>query len=64
MDYIDLVKNVALLKTALHFIDNDEDEVKTFKSEVGEVIKDYEKQMDDYDRWLSMKEEEARNNVD
>ena len=44
MDYIDLVKNVALLKTALHFLDDGDKEVKTFKSEVNEVIKDYEQQ--------------------
>lgn len=65
MNYNELVKNTALLKAAYKFIDNDADDcIDTFKAELKEAIEDNEKEMQDYDDWVTVKEEEAKNNVD
>ena len=65
IDYIELMKNTALLKVAKKYIDNDADDcVVTFKKELQEQIDKNEKDMEDFDKWISMKEEEAKNNVD
>ena len=65
IDYVELMKNTALLKAAYKFIDSDADDcVETFKQELQEQIDKNVKDMQDYDNWVSMKEEEAINNVD
>ena len=64
MNYNELVKNIALLKAAYKFIDNDADDcIETFKKELKEAIDDNEKEMQDYDDWVTMKEEEAKHDV-
>ena len=65
IDYIELMKNTALLKVAKKYIDNDADDcVETFIEELQEQIDKNEKDMADFDKWVSIKEEEAMNNVD
>ena len=65
IDYIELMKNTALLKVAKKYIDIDADDcVVTFKKELQEQIDKNEKDMEDFDKWVTMKEEEAKNNVD
>ena len=65
IDYIEMMKNTALLKAAKRFIDSDADDcVETFKKDLQEQIDKYEKDMQDYDDWITMKEQEAMNNVD
>ena len=65
IDYIELMKNTALLKVAKKYIDSDSDDcVETFKQELQEQIDKNEKDMEDFDKWVSIKEEEAMNNVD
>ena len=65
IDYVELMKNTALLKAAKKFVDNDADDcIETFKRELQEAIDKNEKDMQDYDDWVSMKEEEAKHDVD
>ena len=65
INYVELMKHTALLKAAKKFVDNDADDcVETFKLELQEAIDKAEKDMQDYDDWVSMKEQEAINNVD
>ena len=68
MDYIELMNNTALLKTAkqlfeIYFI-ADEDEIATFKAELKEQIDKNEKEMENFDKWIDQKAEEAKHNVD
>ena len=69
IDYVELMNNTALLKSAkqlfeIYFIADDYDEIAVFKAELQEQIDKNEKDMEDFDKWLTMKEEEAINNVD
>ena len=64
IDYIQLMKNTALLKVAKQYLPNTSDEIIVFKAELQEQIDKNEKEMEDFDKWLTMKEEEAINNVD
>ena len=65
LDYIELMKNTALLKVALSYINNDADDcIETFKQELQEQIDKNEKEMEDFDKWLTIKEQEAEHNVD
>ena len=68
IDYVELMNNTALLKTAkqlfeIYFIADDYDEIAVFKAELQEQIDTNEKEMGDYDKWISIKEEEAKHNV-
>jgi prefoldin subunit 5 len=64
IDYIELMKNTALLKVAMQYITNESDEISSFKRELQEQIDKNEKDMEDFDKWVTMKEQEAINNVD
>ena len=64
IDYIELMKNTALLKVAKQYLPNTSDEIIVFKAELQEQIDKNEKDMADFDKWVSIKEEEAINNVD
>ena len=64
IDYIELMKNTALLKVAMQYITNESDEISSFKRELQEQIDKIEKDMEDFDKWVTMKEQEAINNVD
>ena len=69
IDYVELMNNTALLKSAkqlfeIYFIADDYDEIAVFKAELQEQINKNEKEMEDFDKWLTIKEEEAINNVD
>ena len=69
IDYVELMNNTALLKSAkqlfeIYFIADEYDEIAVFKAELQEQIDKNEKDMEDFDKWLTMKEEEAINNVD
>ena len=64
IDYIELMKNTALLKVAKQYLPNTSDEIIVFKAELQEQIDKNEKDMEDFDKWLTMKEEEAKHNVD
>ena len=68
IDYVELMNNTALLKSAkqlfeIYFIADDYDEIAVFKAELQEQINKNEKEMEDFDKWISMKEEEADNGV-
>ena len=65
IDYVELMNNTALLKSAkqlfeIYFIADDYDEIAVFKAELQEQIDKNEKDMEDFDKWLTMKEEEAK----
>tara|TARA_Y100001963_G_scaffold72536_1_gene100906 strand:- start:898 stop:1095 length:198 start_codon:yes stop_codon:yes gene_type:complete len=64
IDYIELMKNTALLKVAMQYITSESDEITSFKKELQEQIDKNEKDMEDFDKWVTMKEQEAINNVD
>lgn len=69
IDYVELMNNTALLKSAkqlfeIYFIADEYDEIAVFKAELQEQIDKNEKDMEDFDKWISMKEEEAKHNVD
>ena len=64
IDYIELMKNTALLKVAMQYITSESDEITSFKRELQEQIDKNEKDMEDFDKWVTMKEQEAINNVD
>ena len=69
IDYVELMNNTALLKSAkqlfeIYFFDDKFDEIGIFKKELQEQIDKNEQDMEDFDKWVSMKEEEAINNVD
>ena len=64
IDYIELMKNTALLKVAKQYIPDTSDEIAVFKAELQEQIDKNEKDMADFDKWLTIKEQEAINNVD
>ena len=42
----------------------DEDEIATFKAELKEQIDKNEKEMENFDKWIDQKAEEAKHNVD
>ena len=60
IDYIELMKNTALLKVAMQYITNESDEISSFKKELQEQIDKNEKDMEDFDNWISIKEEESK----
>jgi len=65
IDYVELMNNTALLKSAkqlfeIYFIADDYDEIAVFKAELQEQIDKNEKDMEDFDKWLTMKEEESK----
>ena len=69
IDYVELMNNTALLKSAkqlfeIYFFDDKFDEIGVFKAELQEQIDKNEKDMEDFDKWLSIKEEETKHNVD
>ena len=64
IDYIELMKNTALLKVAKQYLPNTSDEIIVFKAELQEQIDKNEKDMEDFDKWITLKEQEAINNVD
>ena len=69
IDYVELMNNTALLKSAkqlfeIYFIADDYDEIAVFKAELQEQINKNEKEIEDFDKLLTIKEEEAINNVD
>ena len=65
MSYTELAGSTAMLKTALRLLNTDaDDDIKTFKRELKQQIKENETEMDMYDKWLDQKEMEAMNNVD
>ena len=69
IDYVELMNNTALLKSAkqlfeIYFIADEYDEIAVFKAELQEQIDKNEKDMADFDKWLTIKEQEAINNVD
>ena len=60
IDYIELMKNTALLKVAMQYITSESDEITSFKKELQEQIDKNEKDMEDFDNWISIKEEESK----
>ena len=69
IDYVELMNNTALLKSAkklfeIYFFDDKFDEIGVFKKELQEQIDKNEKEMEDFDKWLTIKEQEAEHNVD
>ena len=69
IDYVELMNNTALLKSAkqlfeIYFIADEYDEIAVFKAELQEQIDKNEKDMEDFDKGISMKEEEAKHDVD
>ena len=69
IDYVELMNNTALLKSAkqlfeIYFIADEYDEIAVFKAELKEQIDKNEKEMENFDKWIDQKAEEAKHNVD
>ena len=62
-NYISLMDNTALMQVALELLEakeRNEEEINKFKQELEAKIKENKKTMDDFDKWVTTKEEEAK----
>ena len=62
-NYISLMDNTALMLTALELLEakeRNEEEINKFKQELEAKIKENKKTMDDFDKWVTTKEEESK----
>ena len=62
-NYISLMDNTALMQVALELLEakeRNEEEINKFKQELEAKIKENKKTMDDFDKWVTTKEEESK----
>ena len=62
-NYISLMDNTALMLTALELLEakeRNEEEINKFKQELEAKIEANKKAMNDFDRWVDNKSEEAK----
>ena len=62
-NYISLMDNTALMQIALELLEakeRNEEEINKFKQELEAKIKENKKTMDDFDKWVTTKEEESK----
>ena len=62
-NYISLMDNTALMLTALELLEakeRNEEEINKFKQELEAKIKENKKTMNDFDKWVTTKEEESK----
>ena len=62
-NYISLMDNTALMQVALELLEakeRNEEEINKFKQELKAKIKENKKTMDDFDKWVTTKEEESK----